>query len=254
MLPGPLAIVTRIRRGLRDRRNFRAWQAALATWRAAHPAGDCAQFYAWYACQRLRTGRHLPQTLGSDINQRFQRRRALAMRALLVGLGLRPDHAVLDHGCGSLWIGEALIEYLDPGRYTGLDVIEDFWREALARLDPALVAAKRPNLGLLDAAPDAAAAPPDLVLATAVLMHVPPEELGGFFARLLARAGPRTRVLVDHDLDRPDGFRGTVWQHSRATVERHLARHGRTVAPSRHAAPVPGYRYRILLCELVPPA
>ena len=150
MLPSPLAFVARIRRDLRDRRNFRAWQAALAGWRAAHPGGDCAQFYAWYARERLRTGRHLPQTLGSHVNQRFQRRRALAMRELLVGLGLRPGHAVLDYGCGSLWIGEALIEYLDAGRYIGLDVVEDFWREALDRLDPALVAAKRPNLGLLD--------------------------------------------------------------------------------------------------------
>ena len=130
MLPSPLAFVARIRRDLRDRRNFRAWQAALAGWRAAHPGGDCAQFYAWYARERLRTGRHLPQTLGSHVNQRFQRRRALAMRELLVGLGLRPGHAVLDYGCGSLWIGEALIEYLDAGRYIGLDVVEDFWRES----------------------------------------------------------------------------------------------------------------------------
>ena len=160
---------------------------------------------------------------------------------------------MLDYGCGSLWIGEALIEYLDAGRYIGLDVVEDFWREALDRLDPALVAAKRPNLGLLDTAPDAAAPPPDFILATAVLLHVPPEELGSLFGRLLARAGPRTRVLVDHDLDRPDGFRGTVWRHSLATVERQLAAYGRTVAPVRHEAPVAGYRYRIRLFELAPP-
>ena len=80
MLPSPLAFAARIKRNLRDRFNNRAWRAALAAWRAEHPAGDYAQFYAWYARERLRSGRHLPQTLGSDINQRFQRGRALAMR------------------------------------------------------------------------------------------------------------------------------------------------------------------------------
>ena len=105
MLPSPLAFAARIRRDLRGRLNNRAWRAALAAWRAEHPAGDYAQLYAWYARERPRSGRHLPQTLGSDINQRFQRGRALAMRALLVEIGLRPEHAVLDHGCGSLWVG-----------------------------------------------------------------------------------------------------------------------------------------------------
>ena len=100
MLPSPLAFAARIRRNLRDRLNSRAWRAALAVWHAEHPAGDYALFYAWYARERLRSGRHVPQTLGSDINQRFQRG-----RALLVELGLRPEHAVLDHGCGSLWVG-----------------------------------------------------------------------------------------------------------------------------------------------------
>ena len=100
------------------------------------------------------------------------------MPALLVELGLRPGHAVLDHGCGSLWVGEALIEYLDPGRYTGLDVVDDFWREALNRLDPALVAAKRPSFVLAGTAPDSTL-PPDVILATAVLLHVPPVPAGG---------------------------------------------------------------------------
>lgn len=248
MLSSPLAFAARIRRNLRDRLNNRAWRAARAAWLADHPTADYAQFYAWYARERLRTGRHLPRCLGSGSNQRFQRRRALAMRELLVGLGLRPEHTVLDHGCGSLWVGEVLIEYLEPDRYTGLDVVDDFYREALGRLDPTLVAAKRPGFRVGGASP-VTAPPPDLILATAVLLHVPPDELGSFFTHLLAPAEPQTQVLVEHDLDRPDGFRGTVWRHSRATVERHLAAHGRTVAPVRHETPVAGYGYRIRLFE-----
>lgn len=35
--------------------------------------------------------------------------------------GLRPEHRVLDVGCGALSQGKPLIEYLDSGNYTGLD-------------------------------------------------------------------------------------------------------------------------------------
>jgi SAM-dependent methyltransferase len=49
--------------------------------------------------------------------------------SLLVTLGLRDTHKVLDFGCGSLRLGRLLIPYLAPGNYTGLDpnawLIED---------------------------------------------------------------------------------------------------------------------------------
>lgn len=254
MLAEPTAMVFRLRREMGAWLKQWAWRRALAAWRAEHPDADYALFYAWYARARLRSGWHRPQTLGLDNNRDFQRRRALAMRALLVELGLRPEHALLDYGCGSLWVGEALIEYLLPDRYEGLDVVDDFWREALGRLDPALVAAKRPRLGLVGSDLDSPARPPDFVLATAVLMHVPPEGLVGFFARLLALAAGRTRILVGHELDRGDGLRGTVWRHGRATVERQLAALGGRLAPLGHAAPIPGGRSRIVLFEIVPGA
>lgn len=40
---------------------------------------------------------------------------------LLVALGLRQQHRVLDIGCGSLRIGRLLIPYLNRGGYTGLE-------------------------------------------------------------------------------------------------------------------------------------
>jgi SAM-dependent methyltransferase len=39
----------------------------------------------------------------------------------LVEQGLRPEHRFLDVGCGSLRAGVHLIDYLDPGRYHGID-------------------------------------------------------------------------------------------------------------------------------------
>jgi SAM-dependent methyltransferase len=40
----------------------------------------------------------------------------------LVGRGLQPGHSMLDIGCGTLRGGRHFIGYLEPGRYTGMDI------------------------------------------------------------------------------------------------------------------------------------
>jgi len=40
---------------------------------------------------------------------------------VVTGLGLRPEHSMLDIGCGPLQGGIAFIRYLNPGRYVGVD-------------------------------------------------------------------------------------------------------------------------------------
>ena len=40
---------------------------------------------------------------------------------VVTGLGLRPDHSLLDIGCGPLQGGIAFIRYLHPGNYVGVD-------------------------------------------------------------------------------------------------------------------------------------
>lgn len=42
----------------------------------------------------------------------------------LVSRGLKPQHRLLDVGCGSLRAGRMLVRYLDPGNYYGIDVNE----------------------------------------------------------------------------------------------------------------------------------
>jgi len=53
--------------------------------------------------------------------------------ALLIFLGLREHHHVLDIACGPLRVGRLLIPYLLPGRYCGLDPCEWAVYEALRR-------------------------------------------------------------------------------------------------------------------------
>jgi SAM-dependent methyltransferase len=42
----------------------------------------------------------------------------------LVAQGLQPQHTLLDVGCGSLRAGIHFVDYLDPGRYYGVDINE----------------------------------------------------------------------------------------------------------------------------------
>jgi SAM-dependent methyltransferase len=48
--------------------------------------------------------------------------------------GLRPEHCVLEIGCGNLRAGRHLIDYLDPGNYYGIDIASEVLFAAQATL------------------------------------------------------------------------------------------------------------------------
>lgn len=50
---------------------------------------------------------------------------------LLTSLGLREEHHVVDIGCGSLRAGRFLLNYLMPGRYTGVEPNTWLWEQAI---------------------------------------------------------------------------------------------------------------------------
>jgi len=58
--------------------------------------------------------------------------------SFLLGEGLEPSHTFLDVGCGKLRVGRHLVDYLNSGNYTGMDVSPDALkkgREVLAEED-----------------------------------------------------------------------------------------------------------------------
>lgn len=60
--------------------------------------------------------------------------------------GLRPTQTVVDIGCGSLRGGIALIDYLEAGRYVGIDVRAEVLAEARRELARERLEHKRPRL------------------------------------------------------------------------------------------------------------
>ena len=60
--------------------------------------------------------------------------------------GLQPAHAFIDVGCGVLRGGLHYINFLDPGKYFGIDISADMISGAEAELTAAGLAAKHPTL------------------------------------------------------------------------------------------------------------
>lgn len=93
--------------------------------------------------------------------------------------GLRPEHRLLDIGCGALRAGVHLIPYLDSGCYTGVDKELDLLRLGVEReLDPAVYRAKQPELLALphfnfDWLPFA----PDIAWANSLFTHLPMSDM-----------------------------------------------------------------------------
>jgi SAM-dependent methyltransferase len=63
---------------------------------------------------------------------------------LLKRMGLLPHHRLLDVGCGPLQGGLAFIEYLEPGRYFGVDIRQSAIEEARKQVARARLIEKKP--------------------------------------------------------------------------------------------------------------
>ena len=97
----------------------------------------------------------------------------------LVGRGLRPDHYLLDIGCGSLRGGVHFIRYLGTGRYFGVEKEESLLEAGRSvELKRYALAEKDPQLFKIDDF-DLSALPPevrfDFMLAQSVFTHLTPQ-------------------------------------------------------------------------------
>lgn len=121
-----------------------------------------------------------------EMKRRFQHQ-------FLVAEGLMPPHALLDLGCGTLRGGIPLIDYLDPGRYVGIDVRPEAITEARRELAEHDLQSKAPRLLVADDL-GALELPErfDFAWAFSVLIHMTDEVLRealGFVARHLRGNG-----------------------------------------------------------------
>lgn len=184
-----------------------------AWWRLRNRQAPFSSYYAASITRKLDQGkphrtlgrkRHGPTNFlaGGEhlLPSNAQQHGSFAFKRIL-RLGLRPHHLCVDFGCGSLRIGQHLIEYLEPRRYYGLDITDRFYRDGLELLENGVMEAKHPYLAVIQPATlrYTTHLKPDYLISVSVVMHIPPSELDSFFHRLLGLMAPHTRVLLFFD-------------------------------------------------------
>ncbi|MGH6890957.1 MAG: hypothetical protein ACREEP_01745 [Dongiaceae bacterium] len=229
------------------RRLWRKRKRKYERWLAEHPGGSYAQFYVEETRRRLAAGTMIHTNIGLDVDTVRMQARARRILAGFERAGCQPHHVVVDYGCGSLWVGEAFMNYLEPGNYVGLDVVDDFYAEGLTRFPADFVAERRPMLRAIsdETLREVRDRKPDFILSTGVLMHVPPEDLTGYFARITAIALPQTRIQIGHRVALLGGWQPPrFWRHSRFAIRSALASLGYVAkyAPKDRVVPdMPGF-------------
>lgn len=218
-----------LRQALERRRLRRKHAKKFRRWLAIHPGGTYGEFYVEDARRRIDAG-EVHKTLGiTTIDQDAAKARAQRVLANFKRAGCMPHHVVVDYGCGSLWVGEAFMDYLEPGNYIGLDISDMFYTEGLARLPADFVASRRPMLRVIDegALQEVRARKPDFIASIAVMHHVPPDDLAGYFARIVSLAGPDTRIEITQTVHgfwlRMKLIPPRRWQHGRFAIRSTLA-------------------------------
>ena len=157
--------------------------------------------------------------------------RGAAQFALLIAMGLRGHHRLLDFGCGSLRLGRLAIPYLDPGGYTGLEPNQWLVEDAIERqLGRDILEIKRPAFHAFDDfCADRCGQGFDYIVAQSIFSHTGADivatGLAGF-RRALARDG-LALVTFAHPLagDPPgDATAGWVYPNGVSFEPAHVTR------------------------------
>ncbi|MCD0448350.1 class I SAM-dependent methyltransferase [Actinocorallia sp. API 0066] len=126
--------------------------------------------------------------------------------------GLRPDHTVLEIGCGNLRAGWRLIRYLETGRYHGVDISPDILLAAADTVVQYGLQERLPHLMLVadltfSSLPDDHF---DVVHAHSVFNHTPIEVIDECFAHVGRIMRPS--AFFDFTFDRTEGADHQVLQ------------------------------------------
>jgi SAM-dependent methyltransferase len=132
----------------------------------------------------------------------------------LVRRGLKPNHRMLDIGCGTLRGGRLAIRYLEPRRYTGMDISSNALKAALQLVKEEGLADKQPRLVLnrhrhlkFDQFRDEIF---DFLLAQSVFTHLMPGHIEECFDCIRSVMGPTSDFYftswIEDATERPSPF------------------------------------------------
>lgn len=113
--------------------------------------------------------------------------------SFLRNIGLKPEHQLMDFGCGTLRGGLPLIQYLDTGNYSGIEVRQQVLDEGILELNESGLTHKNARLEhVTDLSQHELGVRYDVIWAFSVLIHLEDNILGevlDFVSRHLSEKG-----------------------------------------------------------------
>jgi SAM-dependent methyltransferase len=145
----------------------------------------------------LREKRALEESMGFhgqfDEHRRFQ-------IELLKAQGLRSSHQFLELGCGPLTAAIPVIQYLERGHYTGVDIRSSVLNMGWREIGKAGLSGKNPRLIFSDSFADDVLARDqrfDLIYSFSVLYHLSDEILNLYFSIVAKRLGDGGKCIAN---------------------------------------------------------
>ena len=137
-------------------------------------------------------------------------------RAFLIGQGLRPEHTLLEIGCGTGRLARKIVPYLEPGHYTGVDISAGALEAAMVLGESEGWSARCPRWyrGQFPVG-----APVDFLWSFSVFIHLPAELMREVMQAAALTMHERSRFYFSY-VPEPKDFRSGVKQF-RKTLETH---------------------------------
>jgi len=118
---------------------------------------------------------------------------------LMIEMGLKPHHTLMDIGCGPLSGGLVFIPYLQPGHYVGIDIRKESIAEAHIQLAKAGLADRNPFLAVSNTfgREELGDRKFDYIWASQILYHLENEKIKDCFESVAARMKSGSRFYGD---------------------------------------------------------
>lgn len=193
------------------------------SWRLAHPAAPYEQYYVHRVMSKIRSGRGHP-AIGPKARPL---RHESELLEFLLKHGLKPGDLTIDYGCGSLRLASPLIDFLEPAKYWGMDLAQDFLDLGRAHLSPELAQAKRPRLDVIgdDVIQRARSEAPRYIISWHVCSKVPENRFDAYIGNIATMMTPGATALVHFpeaaELRKQTGL---AWARPRSHVSAAVAR------------------------------
>lgn len=214
----------------RSWRNFKRY----LKWRLAHPFAPYEDYYVHAVMKKINAGSGHP-AIGSTSRPVRQHGELLAF---LQRFGLQPNDVAVDYGCGSLRLGRSVIDYLEPGKFWGVDITDEFYKLGLKAMDPAWVQQKAPKLGVInpETLAKVRADKPRLIGSWHVCSKVPEARLDGYIGNIVSLMSPGSIALVHFpETAERRQLSGLAWASPRALLEKVARQHAPTAQISFEA-------------------